>query len=101
LLSTRFPHSFPTRRSSDLLFPWQRIQCFPLAFRKLGDLVIEAGDADAKVLVVEAGKKLGENRQRIGNRSPVDAGMEIALGAGKFNLVVVQRSEERRVGKGG
>ena len=42
---------------------------------------------------MEAGKKLGENRQRIGNRSPVDAGMEIALGAGKFNLVVVQTAK--------
>src|SRR5712692_5871962 len=79
--------------------PRQVILCFASATADLGDIVVKAGDGDAKIFVVQLGKKLGQNRERIGNRAAVDPGVQIARGAGQLDLIVVQPAQT--VGDGG
>src|SRR6266849_744703 len=79
--------------------PRQGIERFAFSAADLGDIVVKAGDGDAKIFVVQLGKKLGQNRERIGDRATVDPGVQIARGAGELDLIVVQPAQT--VGDGG
>ena len=91
-------------RSADSFFecfflPGQGIQGFAFGRGNFCDFIVEARNGDAEILVVKLGEKLGENRQRIGNRAAVHAGMKIAHGAGQFDLIIIQAAQS--VGDGG
>ena len=86
------------RRGADGLFeisflPRQGVEGFAFGGRDLGDVIVKAGDHSLEILVVQFGEQLGQNRQRIGNRAAVHAGMQIARGPGQFDLVVVQATQ--------
>jgi len=48
-------------------------------------MVIETGDSDAEILVMEPGEKFGENRERVRHSAAVDAGVQVALRAGQLD----------------
>src|SRR5262249_46620329 len=66
--------------------PWQRVECFALGFREFGYIVIETGDSNVKVLVVQLGEKFGEDSQWIWDCTAIDPRMQVALRTGQFNL---------------
>ena len=52
------------------------------------DVVVEAGDEDVAVLVLELGQNLRQGHEGIGRRAAVHAGVQIGLGAAHFKLGV-------------
>ena len=55
---------------------------------KLDDIVIEAGNGDAAVGIVEAGDHRAEGVARVGDRAAVMAGMQVLVGAGDGDFQV-------------
>ena len=84
--------------------------CRPLVEGELGrvlalgggegyDVVVEAGDGDAAVVVVERGEDSGEDVGGVGDGAAVDAGVEVVGGAGDGEFHVDQAADA--VGDGG
>ncbi len=79
--------------------PRQRLEGFALRVAKLGHVIVKAGDGNAEILVVQFGKELGQDGERIGDGAAVDAGVQIAGRSSQFNLVVIESAQS--VGDGG
>ncbi len=74
-------------------FPGECIECFAFGGRDFGDVIVEPGDEHTEILVVQLPEEFGEDSERIWNGAAVHARMEIALGAGEFDLVVVEAAQ--------
>ena len=76
-----------------LRLPRQFVQGFALGGGNLGDVVVEAGNGGAEIVVVELGEEFRKNGQRIGDGTAIDAGVQIAHRAGELDLIVVEAPE--------
>jgi hypothetical protein len=76
-----------------LFLPRQPIQRLAFGCGDLCDSIVEAWNVDLEILAVKLRKQFGENRQRIGDRTAVDAGVEVTRGAGEFDLVIIQSAQ--------
>lgn len=57
------------------------------------DVVVEAGDGDVAVRVVEVGDHLAEHVDGVGHGAAEEAGVEVVVGAGDFDLPVAEAAE--------
>ena len=62
----------------------------------MGDVVVKTGNRDAEILVVQPGKQLTEDGERVGNGSAKNAGVQILRRAGNLHLVIVQAAQAIR-----
>jgi len=81
------------------LFPRQSVERFAFGFGGGGNVVVETGNGDAEIFVVQLGEQFSENGERVGDRAAVDARVQVADGAGQFDLVIVETAQT--IGDGG
>src|SRR3989449_8489101 len=79
-----------------LLLPGKRIERLALGPGELGDVVVKTGNRDAEILVVQPGKQLTEDGERVGNGSAKNAGVQILRRAGNLHLEIVQAAQAIR-----
>src|SRR6266567_4034659 len=73
--------------------PGKGIESFPFGLRNLRDRIVETWHGDTEIPVVKFREQLRQDRERIGNGAAINAGMQIALRAGQFDLIVVQAAQ--------
>ena len=61
--------------------------------RHLEYVIIESGDGDVSVVVHHAGNHLAQGVDGVGNRSAEDAGMEVGIGTGDFDLPIGETAQ--------
>ena len=63
---------------------------------KLGDAVVEAGQRDAAIGVVQAGQHVGQHMQRVARGAAIHARMQVAIGAGDGDFLADQTAQRHR-----
>jgi hypothetical protein len=79
-------------------FPRKGVEGFAFGGWYFVDVIVEAGNGDAEIFVVELGKKFSEDGEGIGDCATINAGVKIAFWASQLDLVVVEAAKS--VGNG-
>ena len=74
------------RDQPGLLVERQLGEQVPLGRRQLHDLVVEAGQRDPAVVIMQVGEQVGQRLQRVGHGAAERAGVQVALGAVHVDL---------------
>ena len=56
-------------------------------------MIVEAGDGDPEILVVKLGEEFRQDGEGIGDCAAINTGVEVALRAGQFDLIVIQAAQ--------